>query len=64
MLYVIPIKGQFEQHCNYLALKELGVMGSEDFNLLKLQKWITANHIVSIDFTDDTDVLINRILTI
>ena len=64
MLYVIPIKGQFEQHCNYLALKELGVMGSEDFNVLKLQKWIVTNYIVSINFTDDTDEIINRVLTI
>lgn len=61
MLYIIPIKGQFEQYCNYLALKQLGVMGSEDFNDTKLKHWMESNHITEVSFTDDTDEVIDRV---
>ncbi|WLD24000.1 glycosyltransferase family protein [Flavobacterium dauae] len=64
MLYIIPIKGQFEQYCNYLALKQLGVMGSEDFNGVKLKHWMEVNHITDVSFTDDTDEVIDRIFKI
>lgn len=62
MLYVIPIKGQYEQYCNFLALKELGVMGSEDLNGEKLKHWIALNHTLDIVFHDETDALIERVL--
>lgn len=62
MLYVIPIKGQYEQYCNYLALKELGVMGSESLELEKIRKWIELNHLVLVNFNDETDLLIDCIL--
>ena len=61
MLYVIPIKGQYEQYCNYLALKELGVLGSEDLCSNKLKQWIALNHILDIAFLDETNELIERI---
>lgn len=62
MLYVVPIKGQFEQYCNYLALKELGVTGSEDLNADKLQNWLNLNRIIDITFNDETDLLIEKVL--
>lgn len=62
MLYVIPIKGQFEQYCNYLALKELGVMGSEDFNAEKIAYWIMLNPVLDIAFEDETDTVVQRVL--
>jgi len=64
MLYVIPIKGQFEQYCNYLALKELGVMGSEDLNAEKLKSWLAAEHIKKINFKDETDELIQKLISL
>lgn len=64
MLYVIPIKGQYEQYCNYLALKQIGVNGSEDLNIEKLKNWIHQKHIVNITFTDETNQLITKIVNI
>lgn len=62
MLYVIPIKGQFEQYCNYLALKELGILGSEDLTTEKLKKWIVSNYVSEITFDDETDEVVERLL--
>ncbi len=62
-LYVIPIKGQFEQYCNYLALRDLGVMGSEDLNAQKLTEWITANNLLNIHFNDETEQLVEMVLS-
>ncbi|WCM41101.1 glycosyl transferase [Flavobacterium sp. CBA20B-1] len=62
MLFVIPIKGQFEQYCNYLALKQLGVMGAEDLCVEKIDTWIASNHIAAVSFTDETDLLIEKVL--
>lgn len=62
MLYVIPIKGQYEQYCNYLALKQLGVMGSEDLNIEKIKLWIESQNIIDIQFTDETEQLITKVL--
>jgi len=64
MLYVIPIKGQFEQCCNYLALKELGITGSEDLNTGKISRWITSGRISEIIFEDQTDEVVQRLLNI
>ena len=62
MLYVIPIKGQYVQCCNYLVLKELGVIGSESLELEKNRKWIELNHLVEVSFNNETDLLIDCIL--
>lgn len=63
-LFVIPIKGQFEQQCNYLALKELGVLGSTDLNVEALTDWIAESPVIDISFKDETDALIERILSL
>ena len=63
MLYVIPIKGQFEQYCNFLALKELGVTGSKDLNAAKIKKWIESQFILDISFKDESQELIERVLS-
>jgi len=54
MLYVIPIKGQFEQHCNFAALQEIGVAGSEDLNAAKIKTWLSEEKIIPINFEDET----------
>jgi hypothetical protein len=59
---VVPIKSQFEQSCNYLALKELGVNRSEDLKVGKLKSWLYSNDIVDISFKDETDLLIEMVL--
>lgn len=64
MLYVIPIKGQFEQFCNYLALKELGATGSENLDVGKLRAWLQEGEILDVDFQDDTDLVISEIFRI
>lgn len=64
MLYVIPIKGQFEQYCNFLALKQIGVNGSEDLNIEKITTWTMGHHITDITFTDETEKLISKIMSL
>lgn len=52
-LFVIPIKGQYEQHCNAAALKALKVpqaQGIHDKTLHLLQDWVYNQKAVHIDF--------------
>ena len=60
-LFVVPIKGQYEQHCNAAALARLGVPVSwrpgPDF-LPRLQAWVADPTARQIDFPDQTDAAI------
>lgn len=57
-LFVIPIKGQYEQLCNSIALKDLGIDYSLEFDIVKLQKWVDSGKIISVDYPDQTDQII------
>lgn len=61
MLYVIPIKGQFEQYCNYAALTKMGVSGSEDLNVSKIRNWIDSQKIITVDFEDESEKIIEKV---
>ena len=61
-LYVIPIKGQFEQYCNYLSLREIGVMGAEQLDIESLQTWIATEKIIDITFENEIEQMVTTVL--
>lgn len=61
-LFVIPIKGQYEQLCNCIALKRLEVDYSYDLNIEKLQRWVDSSKIIDIYFPDQTEKIIQNVM--
>ena len=64
-LLVIPMKGQYEQHCNAAALKEMGVPILKSLELKhidKLKSWIEKGSIIAVDYPDNTEEIINKII--
>ncbi|HSU49484.1 MAG TPA: glycosyltransferase family protein [Segetibacter sp.] len=64
-LLVIPMKGQFEQQCNAAALKDMGVPVIKSLKLKHLKKiknWIQSETKIEVDYPDNTEEIINKIL--
>ncbi|MEO6721489.1 MAG: glycosyltransferase family protein, partial [Ferruginibacter sp.] len=64
-LLVIPMKGQYEQHCNAAALKEMGVPILKSLKLKhidKIKSWIKEAVIIPVDYPDNTAEIINKII--
>ncbi|MEO5999109.1 MAG: glycosyltransferase family protein [Chitinophagaceae bacterium] len=65
-LLVIPMKSQFEQHCNAAALKEMGVpilRGLKKKYTGDIELWIDAGERVSVDYPEITEKIIEAIFT-
>jgi len=65
-LMVIPMKKQFEQHCNAAMLEEMGVstmksMKKKHFD--KLEQWLHHGQPVSVQYPDQTASIVQRILS-
>ena len=63
-LMVIPMKNQYEQQCNALALKEMGVPVLKKLNtrqLPKIEKWIKSDKIVEVNYPDVTEDILDAI---
>lgn len=63
-LFVIPIKNQYEQTCNAIALEELGVSSSREFDLKKIREWIDSDEEISVDYLDKTDTIVRKVLNL
>lgn len=66
-LMVIPMKNQFEQHCNAAALKELGVPVIKSLktkHLAAIAEWISGESTIAVDFPDNTEHIIDHILEV
>lgn len=64
-LMVIPMKNQYEQHCNAAALKELGVPMLKSLkpkHLEKLQSWLKTDDRIPVNYPDNTEQIIDNIL--
>jgi uncharacterized protein (TIGR00661 family) len=64
-LLVIPMKNQYEQHCNAAALASLGVPSMKSLkgkHLHYIENWVTNGKIVEVNYPDNTENLIDRIL--
>jgi uncharacterized protein (TIGR00661 family) len=64
-LLVIPMKNQFEQHCNAAALKEMGVPVLKSLkakHLPMINTWLESSEIVEVEYPDITEDIIDLIL--
>ncbi|HSN60336.1 MAG TPA: glycosyltransferase family protein, partial [Ferruginibacter sp.] len=64
-LMVIPMKGQYEQQCNAAALQQMGVPVIKSLKLKHLEKikaWTLSHSILSINFPDITEQVIDDII--
>lgn len=64
-LMVIPMKNQYEQQCNALSLKELGVAVIKKLNkknIPKIAKWIHSEQKIEVDYPDTTEAILEAIL--
>ncbi|MDE1207391.1 glycosyltransferase family protein [Tenacibaculum larymnensis] len=64
-LLVIPMKNQYEQQCNALTLKEMGVTVVKKLSkkqLPKIEKWINTNKVVEVHYPDVTEDMLDAII--
>lgn len=56
-LMVVPMKGQYEQHCNAAALAAMGVpvlKSLKSKHLRMVQQWLEGQALISVDYPDET----------
>ena len=59
------MKGQYEQHCNAVALKEMGIPVLKSLkldNVDKIKDWVENGKTIKVDYPDQTEDIINTIL--
>jgi len=64
-LMVIPMKSQYEQHCNAAALKKMNVAVLKSLkkkHIPKIEKWIESEGLVNVAFPDITADIIEMII--
>ena len=64
-LMVIPMKSQYEQHCNAAALKSLGVAVMKSLKKKhydKLESWLLDGKVVEVDYPDVTEEIVDKII--
>ncbi|MDO6675897.1 glycosyltransferase family protein [Tenacibaculum sp. 1_MG-2023] len=64
-LLVIPMKNQYEQQCNAVTLKEMGVTVVKKLSkkqLPKIEKWINSNKIIEVHYPDVTEDMLDAII--
>jgi uncharacterized protein (TIGR00661 family) len=65
-LMVIPMKKQYEQHCNAAALRELGVPAMKSLkskHLPVLLDWLHHGEVIKVDYPDMTEEIIDKVLS-
>jgi hypothetical protein len=64
-LLVLPMKNQFEQHCNAAVLKSMGVTVLKNLkkkNIEAINQWIDYAKPIKVNYQDNTEILIDRII--
>lgn len=64
-LLVIPQKQQYEQQCNAMALKKMGVPVIKQLrkrNIHKLEAWVESSEKVDVDYPDQTELIVETIV--
>lgn len=64
-LLVIPMKGQYEQHCNAAALKEMGIPVIKSLkkkHLNKIKFWLQSGSIASVNYPDNTEQVVSNLV--
>ncbi|WP_126971925.1 glycosyltransferase family protein [Gynurincola endophyticus] len=65
-LLVVPMKNQYEQHCNAAALQEMGIPVMKclkEKNLKLLRTWVNSSTPISVNYPDKTEEIIDEVLT-
>jgi uncharacterized protein (TIGR00661 family) len=65
-LIVLPMKGQYEQHCNAAALKMIGVPVLKNIKQKqydKIKAWMESDERVTLPFPDQTDAILDKIIS-
>jgi hypothetical protein len=60
-LWSIPIRGQYEQLCNSIALKEMGVF-TDAFSKHTISKWIEEYERVEYEWENPIEEIIEKII--
>ena len=61
-IWSIPIKGQYEQECNALALKGMGIF-TEDLSVESIVKWIECYEKIDYDWKNPIDEIVKKIIS-
>lgn len=61
-IWSIPIKGQYEQQCNALALKGMGIF-TEDLSEESISKWIECYEKIDYDWKNPIDEIVKKIIS-
>ncbi|WP_206684078.1 glycosyltransferase family protein [Pontibacter beigongshangensis] len=64
-LLVVPMKNQFEQVCNAAVLQHMGVPTLKNIkkkHLPAMYEWVSAGQPVAVDYPDETEALVQRIV--
>lgn len=64
-LLVIPMKHQYEQHCNAAAVQELGIAVIKSLKTKhqhKVENWLNNKQVLQINFPDETEKIIDFVL--
>ena len=62
---VIPMKNQYEQHCNAAALQAMGVPVINNLKkkqVPKIENWLNSNATVKVNFPDITENIIDLLI--
>lgn len=65
-LLVIPMKKQYEQHCNAAMLEEMGVAVVKKLNkkaIEPLLEWVNSTTVVDVDYKDNVKDIVDLIIT-
>lgn len=63
-LLAVPMKNQYEQQCNALALEQLGVpviWHEKEFSE-KLKNWVNEDRLIEVDFPNETEQIIDNLI--
>jgi uncharacterized protein (TIGR00661 family) len=64
-LLVVPMKSQYEQHCNAAALKKMGVpvlRSVKKKSIKKIQRWLEEASPLDVSFSDVTEKAVKRLI--
>jgi hypothetical protein len=62
---VIPMKQQYEQHCNAAGAADLGIPVIKSLkkkHIHKVETWLNNQQRIEVDFKDDTNSIIDLVL--
>ena len=65
-LMVVPMKNQYEQHCNAAALKTLGIPVLKNFKKKRIPQiaaWVQGGRPLAVDYPDTTEAVIEEVLS-